>query len=208
MFSEGIGIDVGIKEFVITSTGQLFHNINKTWEVKYLSGKLDRLNRSISRKRRDGKKNKEEKRKKQSGRLRAAYAERRHLFFRLKNIRDDHIRKCVAKLVRSKPAFVAIEDLNITGMMKNRHLSRHIAAQKFAGFKSLLVRKCQEAGIEVRLIDRWFPSSKTCHHCGYVKKNLKLKDRVFCCPQCGYAMDRDLNAALNLRDTKDYRVAA
>lgn len=203
IFSEGIGIDVGVKEFAIISTGQFFHNINKTRKIKYLSKKLDRLNRSISRKRKDGKKE-----KKKSNRLYAAYVKRRHLFFRLNSIRDDYIKKCVTELVRSKPAFVAIEDLNVRGMMKNRHLARHIAAQKFSDFKSLLIRKCQEAGIEVRLVDRWFPSSKTCHNCGFVKKDLKLKDRTFHCPQCKHTMDRDLNAALNLRDTKNYRVAA
>ena len=110
------------------------------------------------------------------------------------------------ELVKTKPAFITIEDLNISGMMKNRHLSKAIASQKFYEFRVKLEAKCKENGIELRIADRFYPSSKMCHHCGSVKKNLKLSDRIYRCT-CGYIEDRDVNASLNLRDAIVYRIA-
>ena len=96
--------------------------------------------------------------------------------------------------------------MNVSGMMKNRHLSKAVASQKFYEFRTRLKAKCDENGIELRVADRFYPSSKTCHHCGSIRKNLKLSDRIFKC-SCGYVEDRDLNAALNLRDAITYEVA-
>ena len=108
--------------------------------------------------------------------------------------------------MKIKPSYITVEDLNISGMMKNRHLSKAVASQKFYEFKTKLLAKCKEIGIELRIVDRWFPSSKTCHCYKNIKKDLKLSDRVFKC-DCSYIEDRDFNAALNLRDATTYEVA-
>ena len=115
--------------------------------------------------------------------------------------------KTIAEIVKTKPSYITIEDLNVSGMMKNRHLSKTVASQRFYEFKVKLQAKCKENGIELRVVDRWYPSSKTCHCCGVIKKDLKLSDRIFRC-NCGYVEDRDMNAALNLKDAKTYEVAS
>ena len=108
--------------------------------------------------------------------------------------------------MKTKPSHITIEDLNVSGMMKNRHLSKAVASQKFYEFKTKLQAKCKENGIEQRTVARWFPLSKTCHCCKNIKKDLKLSDRIFRC-DCGYIEDRDFNAVLNLRDAITYEVA-
>ncbi|MEE0491018.1 RNA-guided endonuclease InsQ/TnpB family protein, partial [Catenibacterium sp.] len=118
----------------------------------------------------------------------------------------DYINKTIAEIVKTKPSYITIEDLNVSGMMKNKHLSKAVASQKFYEFKTKLLAKCKETGIELRIVDRCFPSSKTCHCCKSIKKDLKLSDRIFRC-DCGYIEDRDFNAALNLRDATTYEVA-
>ena len=128
------------------------------------------------------------------------------LHHKLDNIRIDYINKIIAEIVKTKPSYITIEDLNVRGMMKNRHLSKAVASQKFYEFKVKLQAKCNENGIELRVADRWYPSSKICHHCGSVKKDLRLSDRIYKC-SCGYIEDRDLNAALNLKDAKIYKIA-
>ena len=128
------------------------------------------------------------------------------LYQRIDNIRTDYINKTIAEIVRTKPSYIAIENLNVSGMMKNRHLAKAIASQKFSEFKRKLKVKCNENGIELRVVNRWFPSSKICHSCGNIKKDLKLSDRIYCC-ECGYVEDRDLNASLNLKDAKTYEIA-
>ena len=125
---------------------------------------------------------------------------------RIDNIRTDYINKIIAERVKTKLSYITIEDLNVSGMMKNRHLSKAVASQKLYEFKIKLQAKCKENGIEQRKVDRWFPSSRTCHCCKNIKKDLKLSDRVFRC-DCGYIEDRDFNAALNLRDATTYEVA-
>ena len=125
---------------------------------------------------------------------------------RLTNIRTDYINKVVSNVVRNKPQYIAIEDLNVKGMMKNRHLSKAVAQQKFYEFRTKLTNKCNALGIELRIVDRFYPSSKLCHKCGSIKKDLKLKDRIYKC-ECGYEEDRDYNASLNLRDAKIYKIA-
>lgn len=128
------------------------------------------------------------------------------LHHKIDNIRTDYINKTIAEIVKTKPSYITIEDLNVSGMMKNRHLSKAVASQKFYEFRTKLKTKCDENGIELRVVDRWYPSSKTCHCCGAIKKDLKLSDRIYRC-DCGYVEDRDFNAALNLRDAWTYEVA-
>lgn len=128
------------------------------------------------------------------------------LHHKIDNIRTDYINKSIAEIVKTKPSYITIEDLNVSGMMKNRHLSKAVASQKFYEFRTKLKAKCDENGIELRVVDRWYPSSKICHCCGAIKKDLKLSDRIYRC-DCGYVEDRDFNAALNLRDALTYEVA-
>ena len=125
---------------------------------------------------------------------------------RIDNIRTDYINKTIAEIVKAKPSYITIEDLNVKEMMKNRHLAKAVASQKFYEFRTKLEEKCREIGIELRVVDRWYPSSKLCHECGRVKKDLRLSDRIYKC-SCGYTEDRDLNAALNLRDALTYKMA-
>ena len=200
--SEGIGIDLGLKDFAIISNGKTYKNINKSAKLKKLEKKLIREQRSLSRKYENLKKGgSTQKRNIQKQRLKI-----QKLHHRIDNIRTDYINKIIAEIVKTKPSYITIEDLNVSGMMKNRHLSKAVASQKFYEFKTKLEAKCKENGIELRIVDRWFPSSKTCHCCKSIKKDLKLSDRIFRC-DCGYIEDRDFNAALNLRDATTYEVA-
>ena len=200
--SEGIGIDLGLKDFAIVSNGKIYKNINKSAKLKKLEKKLVREQRSLSRKYENLKKGEStQKRNIQKQRLKI-----QKLHHRIDNIRTDYINKIIAEIVKTKPSHITIEDLNVSGMMKNRHLSKAVASQKFYEFKRKLQAKCKENGIELRIVDRWFPSSKTCHCCKSIKKDLKLSDRIFRC-DCGYIEDRDFNAALNLRDATTYEVA-
>ena len=200
--SKGIGIDLGLKDFAIVSNGKIYKNINKSAKLKKLEKKLIREQRSLSRKYENIKKGgSTQKRNIQKQRLKI-----QKLHHRIDNIRTDYINKIIAEIVKTKPSYITIEDLNVSGMMKNRHLSKAIASQKFYEFKRKLQAKCRENGIELRIVDRWYPSSKTCHCCKNIKKDLKLLDRLFRC-DCGYIEDRDFNAALNLRDATTYEVA-
>ena len=200
--SKGIGIDLGLKDFAIVSNGKTYKNINKSAKLKKLEKKLIREQRSLSRKYENIKKGEStQKRNIQKQRLKI-----QKLHHRIDNIRTDYINKTIAEIVKTKPSYITIEDLNVSGMMKNRHLSKAVASQKFYEFKTKLLAKCREYGIELRIVDRWFPSSKTCHCCKSIKKDLKLSDRLFKC-DCGYIEDRDFNAALNLRDATTYEVA-
>ena len=200
--NEGIGIDLGLKDFAIVSNGKTYKNINKSARLKKLEKQLIREQRSLSRKYENLKKGEStQKTNIQKQRLKV-----QKLHHRIDNIRTDYINKTIAEIVKTKPSYITIEDLNISGMMKNKHLSKAVASQKFYEFRIKLQAKCKENGIELRVVDRWFPSSKTCHCCGAVKKDLKLSDRIFKC-SCGYVEDRDFNAALNLRDAMTYEVA-
>ena len=200
--NEGIGIDLGLKDFAIVSNGKTYRNINKSAGLKKLEKQLIREQRSLSRKYENLKKGESTQRANiQKQRLKV-----QKLHHKMDNIRTDYINKTIAEIVKTKPSYITIEDLNVKGMMKNRCLSKAVASQKFYEFRTRLKAKCDENGIELRVADRFYPSSKTCHHCGSVKKNLKLSDRIYRC-ECGYVADRDLNAALNLKDAKTYRIA-
>ena len=206
--NEGLGIDLGIKYFAICSNGNKFKNINKTSTVKKVEKMLKREQRKLSRKYESLKiRNKKEKggnATRQNIQKQVVKVQKLHQ--RLRNIRTDYINKTVSKIVKQKPSYVTIEDLNVKGMMKNKHLSKAIASQKFFEFKTKLTVKCKENNIELRIVDRFYPSSKTCSQCGKVKKDLKLSDRIYKC-DCGFTIDRDLNASINLKNAKEYKIA-
>ena len=203
----GIGIDLGIKDLAICSNKMKFKNINKTQKVKKLEKKLLREQRILSRKYESLKtRNKKEKGVATRQNIQKQIAKVQILHQRLTNIRTDYINKTIYKIVKQEPSFITIEDLNVRGMMKNKHLSKAVAQQKFYEFKNKLTVKCNDLGIELRIVDRFYPSSKLCHCCGAIKKDLKLKDRIYKC-ECGYIEDRDYNASLNLRDAKIYKIA-
>ena len=201
-FKEGIGIDLGLKDFAIVSNGKTYKNINKSAKLKKLEKQLIREQRSFSRKYENLKKGESTQR----ANIQKQKLKVQKLHHKIDNIRTDYINKTIAEMVKIKPSYITIEDLNVSGMMKNKHLSKAVASQKFYEFRTKLQAKCKENGIELRVVDRWYPSSKTCHCCGAIRKDLKLSDRIFQC-DCGYIEDRDFNAALNLRDATTYEVA-
>ena len=198
--NQGIGIDLGIKDLAICSDTQVFENINKNEEVKRLEKKLKREQRSLSRMYENKKKGESTQKNIQKQRRKI-----QKLYHRLDNIRTDYINKTIARIVKAKPSYITIEDLNISGMMKNRHLSKAISQQKLYEFRTKLTNKCHQNNIELRIVDRWFPSSKICNCCGNIKKDLRLSDRLYIC-DCGYVADRDYNASLNLRYCRDYKI--
>lgn len=201
--NQGIGIDLGLKDFAICSDGNTYKNINKTQRIRKLEKKLKREQKRLSRK--------YEFLKKKGGtatksNIKKKIVKVQKLHHRLDNIRTDYINKTISRIVNQKPKFITIEDLNVKGMMKNKHLSKAVAQQKFYEFRNKLTNKCHALGIELRIVDRFYPSSKLCHSCGSIKKDLKLKDRVYKC-DCGYIEDRDYNASLNLIDCLTYKIA-
>jgi len=204
-YSDGIGIDLGIKNLAVVSDGKVFKNINKSSKVKRLEKRLRREQRRFSRKL--------ELRKRKGGTATTSAnidkqkLKVQKLYRRISNIRTDYENKVVHEIVEQKPRFITIEDLNVKGMMKNHRLSKSVAAQRFFSLREKLRRKSKIVGIELRIVDRFYPSSKTCNSCGHIKKDLKLNDRTYKCEECGYIEDRDLNAALNLRDAKEYQIA-
>lgn len=202
----GLGIDLGVKEFAVMSNGSVKKNINKTKRVKKLEKKLKREQRCLSRKYEDLKKRNKKKGEATRQNIGKQVLKVQKLHQRIENIRTDYINKCVNEIAKTKPSYVAIEDLNLSGMMKNKHLSKAVASQKFYEFRTKLEAKCKELGIGLRIVDRWYPSSKLCHECGCIKKDLKLSDREYICG-CGYHANRDYNASLNLRDALTYKIA-
>ena len=200
--NEGIGIDLGLKDFAIISNGKTYRNINKSSGLKKLEKQLIREQRSLSRKYENLKKGESTQR----ANIQKQKLKVQKLHHKMDNIRTDYINKTISEIVKTKPSYITIEDLNVKGMMKNRCLSKAVASQKFYEFRKRLKAKCDEKDIELRVADRFYPSSKTCHHCGSIRKNLKLSDRIYRC-ECGYVADRDLNAALNLKDAKTYKIA-
>ena len=199
--NDGIGIDLGLKDLAIVSNGKVYKNINKSGRVKKLEKQLRREQRCLSRKYENLKKGESTQKNIQKQKLKV-----QKIHHRIDNIRTDYINKTIDEIVKTKPSYITIEDLNVSGMMKNRHLSRAVASQKFYEFRTKLKIKCDANGIELRVVDRWYPSSKICHCCGNIKKDLKLSDRIYRCT-CGYVEDRDYNASLNLRDAVTYEVA-
>lgn len=200
--NDGIGIDLGLKNLAIVSNGKTYKNINKSARLKNLEKQLIREQRRLSRKYENLKKGEFT----QKANIQKQKLKVQKLYHRIDNIRTDYINKTIAEIVKTKPSYITIEDLNISGMMKNKHLSKAVASQKFYEFRTKLKAKCDDNGIELRVVDRFYPSSKLCHCCGSIKKDLKLSDRIYRC-SCGYVEDRDFNASLNLKDAKTYEVA-
>lgn len=191
--NEGIGIDLGIKDLAICSDGNVYKNINKTKEVKRLKRKKRRLQRKLSKKYIA---NKYEKTKN----IVKLEKEVLKLNHRLTNIRHNYTHQVTAEIVKRKPSFISLEELNVSGMMKNRHLARAIQEQSFYKFKVVLSYKAKFNNIQIVEVTAFYPSSKTCSCCGSIKSDLKLSDRIFICPECGNRMDRDLNASINLKN--------
>ena len=200
--NDGIGIDLGLKDLAILSNGKTYKNINKSARLKKLEKQLRREQRCLSRKYENRKKGEVTQR----ANIQKQKLKVQKLHHKIDNICTDYINKIIAEIVKTKPSYITIEDLNVSGMMKNRHLSKAVASQKFYEFRTKLKVKCDGNGIELRVVDRFYPSSKLCHCCGQIKKDLKLSDRVYRC-SCGYVEDRDFNAALNLRDAVTYEIA-
>ena len=200
--NDGIGIDLGLKNFAIVSNGKTYKNINKSARLKKLEKQLRREQRCLSRQYKYLKKGESTQR----ANIQKQKLKVQKLYHRRDNIHTDYINKIIAEIVKTKPSYITIEDLNVSGMMKNRHLSKAVASQKFYEFRTTLKSKCDDNNIELRVVDRFYPSSKLCHCCGSIKKDLKLSDRIYRC-DCSYVVDRDLNAALNLKDAKTYKIA-
>lgn len=190
-----IGVDLGIKDLAIVSDNRVFKNINKTQLVKDLEKQKRRLQRQISRK---YEMNKQGKKPVKTNNIKKLEQKVKLIGRHLTNIRNTYIHEVTKNLVRNTPKKIVIEDLNVKGMMKNKHLSKAVAGQCFNKFKTYLTYKCQMNGIELVIADRWFPSSKICSCCGHIKKDLKLKDRTYKCENCGLVIDRDYNASINL----------
>nr|DAD64277.1 MAG TPA: endonuclease [Caudoviricetes sp.] len=193
--NEGIGIDLGIKDLAVCSNGMTYRNINKTNKVKKLEKRKRRLQRSISRR--------YEKNKKgvcycKTSNIIKREKELLKVTKRLTNIRQNYLHKTTSEIVKRKPSFICIEDLNVSGMMKNKHLSKAIQQQGFYEFRRQIEYKSKWNNIPVIIADRFFPSSKLCSCCGRLKKDLKLSDRIYKC-ECGNIIDRDFQASLNLK---------
>jgi len=204
----GMGIDLGVKDFAVCSNGKVYKNINKSSRIRKLEKKLKREQHRLSRKYESLKKSKNNlKGEVTRQNIRKQKLKVQKLYHRLDCIRTDYLNKAVSELVKTKPKWITLEDLNVRGMMKNKHLSKAVAQQKFFEFRTKLTAKCKEYGIELRLVDRFYPSSKLCHKCGCLKSDLKLSDRTYTCSECGYTADRDFNASLNLRDCLTYQIA-
>ena len=202
-YTDGIGIDLGIKTLVTVSDGTKIPNIKTFRRVCILNKRLKRLQRKVSCKYRINKCNKHNKTKN----IIKLERQIKLIHRSLRNIRINHIRKFVSELVKKQPQYIAIEDLNVKGMMKNKHLAKDIANCSFYTIREHLIRKATERCIAVRLVNRFYPSSKTCSNCGSYKKDLKLTQRVYHCNNCKEKIDRDFNASLNIAKTDKYVLA-
>ena len=201
--TDGIGVDLGIKNLATFSDGTRVPNIKTFRRVRVLEKRLKRLQRKVSRKYLINKCNKYNKTKN----IIKLEKQIKLIHRSIRNIRINHIRKFVSVLVKKQPKYIAIEDLNVKGMMKNKHLAKDIANCSFYTIREHLIRKATERDITIRLVDRFYPSSKTCSNCGGYKKNLKLSQRVYSCNHCQEKIDRDLNASLNIAKTDKYILA-
>ena len=204
--TKGLGIDLGIKDTAICSNGRVFKNINKTIKIKKLKKKLKREQRKMSRSIEYSKSKKIKLRELKNFNKKKLKVQK--LFYRLNCIRDDYNNKIVDEITRAKLKYITIEDLKVSNMIKNKHLSKAIQEQNFYSIRTKLINKCKERNIELRLVDTFYPSSKTCSCCGEIKKDLKLNDRIYKCCNCGLEIDRDYNASINLEKAKIYKVIA
>ena len=203
---KGLGVDLGIKDTAICSNGMVFKSINKTKKVKKIKKKLKREQRKMSKSVEYSKTNKIKLKELKNFNKKKLKVQR--LFYRLSCIRDDYNNKMVDEITRTKLKYITIEDLKVSNMMKNRHLSKAIQEQNFYAIRTKLINKCKERNIELRLVDTFYPSSKTCSCCGSIKKDLKLNNRIYKCSNCGLEIDRDYNASINLEKAKVYKIIA
>lgn len=197
---ETIGIDLGIKDFAVLSNGKVYKNINKTAKVKKLKRKLKIKQKQLSKKISIAKK--ENRLLSKCKNFLKLKNQIRLIHRKLSNIRLNYLHQITSEIVKTKPSKIVIEDLDVSRMLKNRYLSEKISEQNFYKFREILTYKCKLNNIELVIADRFYPSSKTCSCCGHIKQDLKLKDRIFKCPTCGFEIDRDLNAAINLANYK------
>ena len=202
-YTDGVGVDLGIKTLATVSDGTTVPNIKTFRRVRILNKRLKRLQRKVSRKYCINKCNKHNKTKN----IIKLERQIKLIHRSLRNIRINHIRKFVSELVKKQPQFIAIEDLNVKGMMRNKHLAKDIANCSFYTIKEHLIRKAKERLIAIRLVERFYPSSKTCSNCGNYNKDLKLSQRVYHCSNCQEKIDRDFNASLNIAKTDNYVLA-
>ena len=202
-YTDGVGIDLGIKTLATVSDGTTVPNIKTFRRVRILNKRLKRLQRKVSRKYLINKCNKHNKTKN----IIKLERQIKLIHRSLRNIRINHIRKFVSELVKKQPQFIAIEDLNVKGMMRNKHLAKDIANCSFYAIREHLIRKAKERLIAIRLVERFYPSSKTCSACGHYKNDLKLNQRVYHCSHCQEKIDRDFNASLNIAKTDRYVLA-
>ena len=206
---KSIGIDLGVKDLAICSNNKVYKNINKTKRVKQLKKKLKRAERKLSRKYLKNTKSYTKDRKPIYSRplyecknINKQIGEIRCLYKKLTDIRTNYIHQTTTEIVKTKPSRVVMEDLNVRGMMKNKHLAKAIQEQCFYEFIRQMKYKCEKYGIEFVQVDRFYPSSKKCSCCGNIKKDLKLSDRTYICSECGLVIDRDYNASINLANYK------
>ena len=204
--TKGLGVDLGIKDTAICSNGMIFKNINKTKKVKKLKKKLKREQRKMARSIEYSKSKKIKLKELKNFSKKKLKVQR--LFYRLNCIRDDYNNKMVNEITRTKLKYITIEDLKVSNMMKNKYLSKAIQEQNFFAIRTKLINKCKEKNIELRLVDTFYPSSKTCSCCGSIKKDLKLNDRIYKCSNCGLEIDRDYNASINLEKAQNYKIIA
>ena len=193
--NDGIGIDLGVKDLAICSSGHVYKNINKTSRVRRLKKKQRRLQRKISRK---YEKNKKGGRYQKTRNIIKSEKQLLRLTHKLTDIRTNYIQQVTTEIIKREPSFIVMEDLNVKGMMKNKHLAKAVQEQKLAEFYRIMSYKCEWHGIKFMTVDRFYPSSKLCSVCGHKKQELKLSDRTYICEKCGTVMDRDMNASINL----------
>ena len=198
--NEGIGVDLGVKELAVCSDGKKYKNINKTREVKQLEKKKRRIQRGIARK---YEKNKKGGSYCKTKNLKKSERNLLKINHRLTNVRQNYMHQITTELIKREPSFISMEDLNVKGMMKNKHLSKAIQEQSFHEFRRQICYKGEWNGVKVIFADRYFPSSKKCICCGGIKKDLKLSERIYKC-ECGNEIDRDYQAALNLKWYGEY----
>lgn len=200
---EPIGIDLGVSHFAVLSDGRVYDNINYGKNIKSVNKQINKLQNSLRRKRLQNRssRNHDFKGMNYDKNVRALSKQ----YKRIDDIRDDFINKVIADILSTDPEYIAIEDLIVKEMVKDRTFSKSVSDQTFREFRNRLQKKCVRLGIELRVINRWYPSSKKCHNCGKVKKELQINERIYKC-ECGYVADRDYNASLNIRDSKDYYI--
>ena len=193
---EGVGIDIGIKDLAVCSDGNTYTNINKTRKIKRLRKRQRRQQRKVSRK---YLKNKKGESYCKTCNIRKAEHQLLKLNRRLTNIRHTYLHQVTSEITNRKPMFVVLEDLNVSGMMKNHHLAKAVQEQGFHEFYRQMEYKCRWNSIAFITADRYYPSSKMCCMCGHIKKDLKLSERTYVCPICGNSIDRDVQASVNLK---------